>query len=381
MHPNSRIRIVDVLRGWALLGVIICNYSYFAYSAEGTLHGNATVNTILQELERYLLSAKGWTLLHVLFGFGFGVFLERNSQKGNGSFPFVKRMLYLLVFAFVNTLFFEGDILRDYAVLGLLVVPFYKLSSKKLLVISAVLFLLVPFVAALVNTIPPPALSFSRAELSALLHSYNVIDVMQHNLIASHYDEVLNPGYMYTGHYVMFLCILAGLILQKTNVFGQLELYRKTIKRVVIISLILAVILAVVFTFSMKNKLEYVKYFQFYYWKVLVTMVFTTSCICLLYLNGKCKSLFHYFSTIGRMTLTNYMMQNVISFFVFKGVGLRLFDTMPYYFYFVFAIALYIVQVFFSKWWLSRHAYGPLEGLWRTLSSTKSKEKPEMVVS
>jgi len=375
MQTNSRIKIADILRGWALLGVIICNYTYFAYSKQWTLHGDAMTNTILQTIEGYLLSAKGWTLLHVLFGFGFGVFLERNSQ--NRAFPFVKRMLYLFVFAFVNTLFFEGDILRDYALLGLLILPFYKLSSKKLVIISIVMFLLVPFVAAFINTIPTPVTEVSGEQLTVLYHSYNVWDVVKYNLIVSHYDEVLSPGYMYTAHYVMFLCMLVGLMVQKNKVFEKLELNSKMLKRVLFISLFLAVALNVVFRFSMVNELFYLKYFELHYWIVLSTMVFTTSCICLLHIKGKCKKLFHSFATIGRMTLTNYMMQNVISFFVFKGVGLRLFDTMPFYFYFVFAITLYVLQILFSTWWLNRFKYGPVEWLWRTLSKTKSNNVSE----
>lgn len=381
MSQHSRIQIVDILRGWALLGVVICNYTFFAYSPQFTLHGDVTVNKILQVMEGYLLSGKGWTLLHVLFGFGFGVFLERSRQKGQGYFPFVKRMLWLLVFALVNTLFYEGDILRDYAVLGLVLVPFYALPSKKLIIISAVLLLLTPFVGAFVAMIPPPAEAFTTDYLMTLYHSYHPLDVMKYNLIATYYQEMISPPYLYTAHYVMFLCMLVGLILQKRHVFGNLELHRKTILRVFVVSLVAAVLMQVTLSYSIPRHLVFLKYFQMYYWCVLATMVFTTTGICLLHLNGKCQRLFGSFAVMGRMTLTNYMMQNVISFFIFKGVGLRLFDSLPYYVYFIIAIGVYVLQLVFSSWWLKGHAYGPMEGLWRKLSRTKKNREVELVVN
>ncbi|MBC7650348.1 MAG: DUF418 domain-containing protein, partial [Deinococcales bacterium] len=80
------------------------------------------------------------------------------------------------------------------------------------------------------------------------------------------------------------------------------------------------------------------------------------------------KKVFDYFSFMGKMTLTNYMMQNILAFFIFSGVGLRLFNTMPYWFYFALAIVIYLLQLFISKWWLSKFYYGPAEWLWRSLS-------------
>jgi uncharacterized protein len=148
-----------------------------------------------------------------------------------------------------------------------------------------------------------------------------------------------------------------------------------------VVSLVAAVLMQVAVSYSMPRQLGYLKYFQWYYWCVLATMVFTAAGICLLHLNGKCKRLFHSFSVVGRMTLTNYMMQNVISFFIFKGVGLRLFDSLPYYVYFIIAIGLYMLQLVFSTWWLKRYAYGPLEGLWRKLSRTKRNVEVELVNS
>jgi uncharacterized protein len=100
-------------------------------------------------------------------------------------------------------------------------------------------------------------------------------------------------------------------------------------------------------------------------------MLFIASGICLLYCNDKLKTIFNYFRVLGKMTLTNYMAQNILATFVFSGIGLKIYNTLPYWFYFLLAVSVFIIQLFISKWWLSKYNYGPLEWLWRVLSYRK----------
>jgi uncharacterized protein len=371
MPEKNRISIVDTLRGWALLIVTISNITGFAYSDKGTVNGKGIFIDIFEALELYFFMAKGWTLLFVLFGFGFGMLLE--NTKGNVYWFFGKRMLVLLGFALANSLLYNGDILRDYAVIGLLCLFFYKLSSKKLLLVSGILLLLFPFFCAFVSTIDNAFVFTEVAKYSALKQSHHWFDVFQCNLLESYYYEVVNPFYLYTVHYLMLVCMLFGLALHKMNFFQHLASHQKKLKIIALVTLLFSILLHIIIAYSSEHKATYTRYFQPFYWTVVSTMLFTASSICLLYLNGKCKTLFGYFATYGKMTLTNYMMQSVVSFFVFGGIGLRLFNTMPFYFYFVFAIVLYALQVLLSRWWLKKYNYGPLEWLWRSLSGTKSK--------
>jgi uncharacterized protein len=62
------------------------------------------------------------------------------------------------------------------------------------------------------------------------------------------------------------------------------------------------------------------------------------------------------------------MAQNILATFVFSGIGLKIYNTLPYWFYFLMAVSVFIIQLFISKWWLSKYNYGPLEWLWRVLS-------------
>ena len=151
MQTPKRVAIIDVLRGWALLVVVISNYLYYAYSPEGEINGKGFWSAIIQFIERYFFSAKGWTLLFVLFGFGFGVLYTRMQHK---TYVFlIRRLLVLLVFAFFNSLLFDGDILRDYAILGLLFLFFLHFSVRKLGITIAAFVLIIPFLAAKINSI------------------------------------------------------------------------------------------------------------------------------------------------------------------------------------------------------------------------------------
>jgi uncharacterized protein len=78
------------------------------------------------------------------------------------------------------------------------------------------------------------------------------------------------------------------------------------------------------------------------------------------------------FTAPGRMALTNYLSQSVINGLVFYGIGLGLAGRLPVWGIYGYAIALFAAQALFSRWWLSRHAQGPMEALWRRWTYGKS---------
>ena len=83
------------------------------------------------------------------------------------------------------------------------------------------------------------------------------------------------------------------------------------------------------------------------------------------------KTFFNYLQVMGKMTLTNYMVQNLIGLLVFSGFGLGILSTKPLWYYISLALGVYILQIIFSKWWLSKYNYGPIEWIWRQLSYRK----------
>ena len=165
--------------------------------------------------------------------------------------------------------------------------------------------------------------------------------------------------------------MLFGFLLQKLDFFNRLNEQKKLLKKTLWISLATAIFIGVGFNLIIFYKLAPLKIFHPLYWLVLSTMIFIATGICLLYTNGKLKTVFSYFSAGGKMTLTNYITQNILAAFIFSGIGLGIADTMPYWFYFSLAVFVFIIQLFISKWWLSKYNYGPIEWLWRSASYLK----------
>jgi len=375
-HPieqNKRTPIVDILRGWALLGVAIGNYVDFLYIGVPHKINNSILSEILQYFNRYFFAAKSWTLLTLLFGYGFAILINNVAEKGKNPVTFFAwRMLLLFVLAFINSSFWLGDILKDYAFLGLVLLLFYKMSTKTLGIICAVIVVSIPFVMAYVNgfKVEHPEIA-TNPEYLKLYYSGNWLDFFRFNLLASFYEQIIVPGYAITAHLVMFACMLFGFLLQKLSFFNRLNEFKKLLKQILLISLLCAIIIGIGFNLAIIYKAPFLKFFHPLYWLVLSTMVFIATGICLLYNAGKLKTIFNYFSAGGKMTLTNYMTQNILAAFIFSGIGLGIADTMPYWFYFSFAVFIFVLQLFISKWWLSKFNYGPIEWLWRSASYRK----------
>jgi uncharacterized protein len=372
IQQNQRTIIVDVLRGWALLGVVLMNYfDFFTLGRNWETFKPDTLTSVLMYITNIFFSAKSWTLLSLLFGYGFAVLMNNVKEKGHNPYGFFAgRMFWLFVLAFINSALFFGDILKDYAAMGLLLLFFYRSSAKTTFITSLVLLIAVPPVAAYVGALKDTSWD-EVVKLFPLYQSRNLFDVLTFGLKATYFGEMILKGYLYTVHLVMFCCMLWGFTLYKINFFGNLKDNKKYIIRAFWISLSVAIFLNVFFLLYSNQKWEFLKHFKLRYYIILSSMIFIGCGICWLFIAGKLKALFEHFAIMGKMTLTNYMTQNLIGMLIFSGFGLGIWNTKPLWFYLLLALVVYILQVFISKWWLSKYNYGPVEWVWRQLSYRK----------
>jgi len=369
---DKRIAIVDILRGWALLGVVLMNYSdvFFYLGAPPKI---GPVSNALILAGNIIFSAKSWTLLSVLFGYGFAILIDNVASKGiNPTAFFIRRMFWLLVIAFVNSAFFFGDILKDYAVLGIVLLLFRNCSAKTAFYISLALIIANPVLTAFIFTLRINGMALA-APYFPLYQSHNLLDIFKSGLMGTYKFELLNPFYSVVCHEVILLCFLLGLAAQKINFFGRLNENRKYIKRIFWISLGFTLLMQASWPVMKALGLQQAfKYYQPMFWGVLSTMLFTTSAICRLYISGKLRRFFSGLQVYGKMTLTNYVTQNILAVVLFSGVGFRLgMQGLSYGVYMLIALAIYIAQIYFSRWWLAKYHFGPLEWVWRQLSYGK----------
>jgi uncharacterized protein len=214
----------------------------------------------------------------------------------------------------------------------------------------------------------------------SLFLSHNAIDVIKYNMFDSFVMQLTWPFYAIGVQHIMICCFLWGAFAHKIRFAENLVANMSKVKRLFWFS-IPAFAVSTLITIAEQRVPMLVKYFNLFLIPFLCATVFFASGIMWLYGAGKLRSVFSSMQHYGRMTLTNYLVQNIIAFFVFSGVGLSVGNSLPYWFYFAFAVAIYAMQIFISRYWLRRYNYGPVEWLWRRFGSAKTFMKRELTLT
>jgi uncharacterized protein len=376
IQQKQRIAIVDILRGWALLGVVLMNYvDYFYLGIDWKIFKGDLVMTILQMTGNIIFAAKSWTMLSFLFGYGFAVLMGNVSEKGMNAVGFFsRRMFWLLVLAFMNSALFFGDILKDYAVMGMVLLLFHRASARTAFISSAIILLAAPAVSAYIISLQRPDGMTLIAPLFPLLESHNLLNVFKFQLLGTVKYEFQNLGYLVSVHFPMMSMFLLGLAAQRINFFGRIHENKKYIKRIFWGTLTVCLLfVGLMITVNVLKLKDPFKYYMPVFLFIISSMLFFASALCWLFVAGKLKAFFCSLQVIGKMTLTNYITQNALAIVLFSGFGfgLALSHRIHFGYYMLFALVIYVAQVYLSRWWLARYYYGPIEWVWRQLSYNK----------
>ncbi len=242
-EPGRRIEAVDMVRGFALFGVMLVNmFNFGAYSLVWT----APTDELAFSVMRFFFETKSWRLFSFLFGFGFALQLLRAEQRGARFLPvYLRRLVILFVIGMGHTLFYEGDVLMYYAELGLILAAFRKLPPKGLLLQAALLLMVFPVERAvtslrkgpeIVTSSPEVALdeALTRMEERRQTHPYSVgsgRDVMAANAEAI----PPNPFTDLRGaesSLAIFAMFLLGLYVGRRRIFHDIQQHMALIRRV-----------------------------------------------------------------------------------------------------------------------------------------------------
>ncbi len=169
----DRIGVLDVLRGFALIGICVVNVEFFnravAESGSGLQPGLAGLDWLLAFIVNYFVTAKFWTIFSLLFGMGFAVMLGRAQAAGRAFLPpYLRRIAALAVFGLLHTVFlWGGDILFDYA-LGALLLLLTLYASARWFAATFLAFLALAMLPGLTGIAGNAAFSVAVAALAAL---------------------------------------------------------------------------------------------------------------------------------------------------------------------------------------------------------------------
>lgn len=394
IQTTNRIRVVDALRGLALFAILLANIPFAenpdtVYNSRSFILGSRAVDEVLEGIFHMLIDKKFVAIFSIVFGFGFYVQLKRAEEKGIAFKKyFFVRMLLLLAIACIHAyILWFGDIIRDYALCGMLLLLVYKWHSKKILI------------TGILCAVPGTAIVFILNGAIGVSYSFDTSIVQQYPVTTSylHYLQInarIDPfrNFIQDSPITLvfaFGCMLVGFAMAKSGFFHNSEKFTKTINVLIIAGLLFGSVASYLFWMISIGKLEITPALI---WLPIVVVaglflqsLFYISAFVKLYRYQWFKKIITPFELVGKMALTNYIFQSVLYLFIFFHCtnGLKLYGKLALTETYLIAVLIFVVQILVSKWWLKKHSQGPIEWLWKRLAyqfvSTRPERKNEMV--
>ena len=355
--PRDRIDAIDALRGLALFGVAAVNVlTEFRVSLYQQFIANGRADGLDGAVERFVsffLEWKAISLFSILFGLGLAMQLERLSRGDRAYALLARRLLVLLGLGLVHLVFiWNGDILTEYALAGLLVLPMLRMPRWLLGATAACALAL-----HIVLSVSPPLISMPSSSALAS-HVAFASDVYPSGTFLEVWRlSVSELPLLLPLHLSLFprtvSLFLLGAFVWKCGVVQNLAAHRRLLQGVAIAGIALGFAL----TFAAQSDSV-----------APVVVALAYGAVVLRIATGeRTKMVLAPFAAIGRMAFTNYVVQSVIFGFVFFGYGLGLFGRTGAASALLIVVAVYGLQVLFSAFWLRRFRFGPIEWLWRSL--------------
>jgi uncharacterized protein len=369
INPRERIDAIDVLRGIALFGVLAINItSVFRVSIfERFLpykHPASPLDHIVETILTLAVDLKAFALFSLLFGVGLAIQFERLSGSPHRTMLLLRRLTVLLAFGLIHLcLIWNGDILTEYALAGLLVLPLL-FGPRWLLGFGATAFLLLYL--ALQLWMPSgvfPSLAVMTQDVAEANRIYATGGFAE--VLAFRFREIplIIPLHIYMFPRTIGLFLL-GAFAWRARLLRNAPASQPLLFGVAAggIGLGAALILANaggIFTGRMGVVASPLG-------TILLALGYAAAIVAIANL-ARGKALLGWAAPLGRMAFTNYLAQSVIFGWIFYGYGLGLFGHLGAASALTIGTAIYAGQVLFSAWWLRRYRYGPVEWLWRTL--------------
>lgn len=379
---QERLVVIDVIRGFALLGILLVNMQDFSSPwlyIEPSQLWNSSLDRYTDIFIDIFAQASFYTLFSFLFGFGMVIFKERSEAKGYSFLSlFSRRLFILLIFGVIHAfLIWHGDILISYALIGFILLLFHKTDANTMFK-WAIALILIP------SLLMGGLLLWQEFQYPSLFSGYNVEMVNQSLQVYSSgtYFEItkqrINDWYYVNNplNYIFLVLILLpmfllGAFFAKKRWFHEPNVYNRELRIVWLVSFSIAVIFKLLPYLG--NGMEGLFYMQDSIGGPASAIFYATS-IVLLFQKNWWRTKLISFSYVGRLSLSNYLLQSLIGTFIFYGYGLGFYGQLRPFYGVLLTIAIYILQIQLSKIWLRNYKIGPAEWLWRSLTY-KSKQK------
>jgi uncharacterized protein len=384
--PKTRLQSVDAIRGFALFGVLLVNmYNFGADAPEWTGLADRVFSTWMH----FVFETKSWRLFSLLFGFGFALQLASTiSHQGGSLWFYFRRLIILFVFGMAHALFYDGDILMEYALLGLILVMFRNVRSRTLLIMAVVLL----------AAFPTGNLLQSESSLDAdeqwedaqsltelrVDHPYlgSPIDVFRENAFAIP-PQVWTNLHDPESSLAIFSMLLLGLIVGRSRILNDVKSHLPVIRRMFVWGIAIGVTSAIaewllsqnfayaVFTETTASReIRFLGDILFTYGSTALALSYAAAIVLLAQKPGW-QSALRPLQNLGRMALTVYLTGTLMFTTLFYGWGFGQLFLLGPTATTLYAVLFFTIQIIFCSWWLGRFRFGPAEWLWRSLTYLK----------
>jgi uncharacterized protein len=387
---TDRITSIDVLRGVAVLGILVMNIQSFAMVGAAyvnpTVYGDLTgANYAVWLISHVIADRKFMTIFSLLFGAGIVLMTERReAATGRSAGVHYRRMGILLVVGLLHGyLLWYGDILHAYALCGLLVYLFRRCPPRILIPVGLISIALPSAFMLLlhysVQYWPPEEIEQTivwwepTSEMIA-----EEVNAYQGGWLGQLPDRASNALFFQIGLFPLETfwraggLMLVGMALYKLGVFSAK--LSKTLYAAMLLVGVMVGIPAVLYGVR-RNTLadwSFEECFfgggQFNYWASLLVACGWIGGVMLVCKTGVLQAFTRALAATGQMAFTNYLMQTIVRTTVFYGHGFGLFGTVQRTGQILIVLSVWTFQLISSPWWLARFRFGPAEWAWRCLT-------------
>ncbi len=384
---SERVELIDVLRGFALLGILVVNF--WGVSGDSV----RAVDKIVSEGLDILVSDSFYPLFSFLFGLGFAVQLLRGRERGAGVVGvYLRRMLVLfLIGSFHAVIIWRGDILVDYAIAGLLLIPLHRLRDRWLLPIALlplVLGLYGERVRSFAANIGGGPRAAEIAELRTITRferkrDHNNVDqrmaaktgvgraesfaaavALRWHAYAAGVRSNLSRNFVLNEIICFFIL---GLIVGRRRILQEAERHRQALAWTMGVTAAVAIAggLVAYLVEPEAQPLERLGWYASDYG----TTAFYIAAISLAFISlPRAAARLRIFAAPGKIGLTNYLMASVVMTMLFSRYGAGLREPTTTIWVLMNLAFFFGVQVPFSRWWVAHFRFGPAEWLWRSVT-------------
>lgn len=380
---GERLDLIDALRGLALAGVLLTNlrsltlFSFLPSAGRAALP-TAGFDRAAEAVMQALVFSKALTLFSLLFGLGFAMQLERaRARQSAGLRVFLRRIVVLAVIGAAHAyLLWWGDILLVYALLAVPLIAFRNASGRVLVGGGLVFALVLP--AALAPSLNAFA---SRATVLPRLAAANMqvfgggtfLEVLRQNAVFRNALWVV----LWTLPLFVFGRFLVGYWAGRSRLLADPSAHRTTLRRGLAIGLLVGSACTAL-EFAQGALAKTVPALASGAGGLVVraaveagTLGLGIAYACgfaLLFTRPRWRRWLLTLAPVGRMALSNYLVQSVVGVFVFYGIGAGVGPRFGWAGPMVTWALLFSAQMAASRWWLARFRFGPAEWLWRSLT-------------